>query len=144
MAINSTNQSLSANVEKWLSLFKPEKTKFGADEEELKRVYNTETVNKILEKRRNEGYYDDDDKEELVQFLLVPKAYKAFHFFYHHCSRRTYEFGGMGGYLKFDWPELFKKAEMLKIKLKPKHVIQLELIENIVIPKLNELSNKTK
>jgi 5-formaminoimidazole-4-carboxamide-1-beta-D-ribofuranosyl 5'-monophosphate synthetase len=140
---NSTNQNLKENVDKWFSLFTPEKTKYGADEAELKLTHTPKAIERILKKREKEGYYDDDkDKEEVIQFLLVPKAYKVFHFFYYHCSKRLYEFGGMGGYLKFNWDELFKKAEKLKINLKPKHVKQLEFIEDIVIPKLNELSNK--
>lgn len=44
----------------------------------------------------------------------------------------------MGGYFGFDWQQIESKARCLKTKLKPKHYIQLEIIENIVIDGLNK------
>lgn len=121
------NQNLRDGVSSFLRGTQREKQpKAGNDEEELRKRYTKETVEKILEARREE---QDNDLDVPVFIELLKQNINIFHFFVNHCQG-LYVFAGFGEPVRFDWLVIFQKAKYLKYKLKPTDIIKLEVIES--------------
>ena len=121
------NQNLRETVAKYLreTHNKQQQPKAGDDEEELRKRYSKETVEKILQARREENI----EQDEPIYLELLKQNIKIFHFFINHCQG-LYVFAGFGEPVRFDWLVIFEKAKRLKLKLKPIDIVKLEVIEN--------------
>lgn len=121
------NQNLRDGVNKFLRATQnKQQPKAGDEEEELRKRYTKETVERILESRREE---QNNDTDIPVFIELLKQNINIFYFFINHCQG-LYIFAGFGEPVRFDWLVIFKKAKYLKFKLKPTDIIKLEVIEN--------------
>jgi len=120
---------------------------YGSEEDELRKNYknNPEVVEMILTQRENNNMFMEIEAESNEDVALdVPSVYwDCFNFYVDYLmDNDIYEYGGMGGILKWDWNLVRFLSDTAFFTLDIERINQLRTIQTTVVSFLNEKHQK--